>query len=93
MTPAQTVEIVVFLAGIGLVAWQFRWLLRAYRTERERQASERRSSRAFVLVLALTVFVALASMTDLYTARRIAVGGILVVALVEAARRRWGKVN
>ena len=91
MTSAQTVEAVVFLAGIGLVAWQFRWLLRAYRTERDRRAPEHRSSRAFLLVLALTVFVALASMTDLYTARRIAVGGILIVAVVEAARRRWVK--
>lgn len=91
MTTAQTVEAVVFLGGIGLAAWQFRWLLRAYRTERDRQAEERRSSRAFVLVLALTVFVALASITDLYTARRIAVGGILIVAGVEAARRRLAK--
>lgn len=91
MTTAQTVEVVVFLAGIGLAAWQIRWLLRAYRTERDRQSGERQSSRAFLLILALLVFVALASMTDLDTARRIAVGGILMVAVVEAARRRWAK--
>ena len=89
MTTEQIVEAVVFLAGIGLVMWQFRWLLRAYRTERDRQAPERRSSRAFVLALALTVFVALASITDLYTARRIGVGGILTVALVESVKRRY----
>jgi hypothetical protein len=91
MTTAQIIEAVVFLAGTGLVTWQFRWLLRAYRTERDRQAPEHRSSRVFLLALALMVFVALASITDLYTARRMAVGGILVLSLVEAARRRFGK--
>ena len=91
MTAAQIIEAVVFLVGTGLVTWQFRWLLRAYRTERDRHPPEHASSRALLLALALMVLVALASITDLYTARRIAVGAILVVSLVEAARRRWVK--
>jgi hypothetical protein len=91
VTLPQAVEALVFLAGLGLMIWQFRWLLRAYRTERDRQPPEHRSSRAALLVLALTVFVGLASITDLETARRVAVAGILAVALVEASRRRWGR--
>jgi hypothetical protein len=91
MTTTQAIEIVIFLAGIGLVSWQFRWLLRAYRTERDRQAAERRSATLFVLALALTVFALLASMTNLYTARRIAVGSILLVGLAGPMRQRLAR--
>ena len=88
---APLIEAIVFLAGIGLLTWQFQWLLRSYRTERDRQAQAHRSSRMFLLALALTVFVALASIINLPRARRIAVGAILVVSAVEAVQRRWVK--
>jgi hypothetical protein len=91
MEPAQIVEAVGLLAGVGLVTWQFRWLLRAYRAERDRQAPERRSPRLFVLALALMVFAVFASISNLYTARRIAVGAILIVGVAEEIRRRVAK--
>lgn len=88
---APLIEAIVFLAGIGLLTWQFQWFLRSYRTERDRQVPTHRSSRLFLLALALTVFVALVSIFDLRLARRIAVGAILGVSAVEAVRRRLVK--
>jgi hypothetical protein len=80
---------VVFFAGLGLIWWQLRWLLRAYRRERDRQPEERRSSRVFLLSTALVVFVALATAFGVYAARRLALGALLVVTVIEAAKRRF----
>jgi hypothetical protein len=89
VSTAQVVESVVFLLGIGLLTWQFRWLLRAYRTQRDRQAMAERSSRALLLALALIVFIVLTSIAGLDGARRIAVGAVLLLGLADAAWRRW----
>lgn len=91
MTAAQIIEATGLVAGVGLVAWQFRWLLRAYRTERDRQPLEQRSSRLFVLALALTVFVALASITNMYAARRLAVWSILAVGVTATITKRFAR--
>jgi hypothetical protein len=82
------VRLVVLVAGLGVLWWQLRWLLRAYRRERDRQVPELRSSRPFLLSIALMVFVALATVAGIYTARRIAVGAIIVSSVIDAARRR-----
>jgi hypothetical protein len=91
VSTAQLVESVAFLLGIALLTWQFRWLLRAYRKERDQQASDARSSRAFLLALALVVFITLTSIAGLEGARRIAIGAVLLLGLADAAWRRWGK--
>jgi hypothetical protein len=91
VTAVAVVEWVAFVAGVGLATWQFRWLLRKYRRERDRQSPEHRSARWFLLVLALAVFVILAALTGMGIARRIAVGAILVLDVVEWLRRRRGQ--
>jgi hypothetical protein len=83
------IRLVVFLVGMGLMWWQLRWLLRAYRRERDRQPPEDRSSRLFLLSNALVVFVALATAVGVYTARRLALGALLTLILAEAAKRRF----
>ena len=88
MTPEQVVRFVVLVAGFGSIWWQLRWLLRAYRRERDRQPPIRRSSRPFLLSIAFIVFGALATVAGVYTARRIAVGAIVLSSVVDAARRR-----
>jgi len=64
-------------------------LLRAYRRERDRQPPERRSSRLFLLSNALVAFVALATTMGVYTARRLALGALLAVTVLEALKRRF----
>jgi len=85
------IRLVVFLAGMGLMWWQLRWLLRAYRRERDRQPPEDRSARLFLLSNALVVFAALATAVGVFAARRLALGALLTLTLAEAAKRRFTK--
>lgn len=71
--------------------WQLRWLLRAYRAERDRQAPEDRSSRLVLLLVALLVFVGVAMATNLYVPRRLAIAGILLLGAIEGLRNWLAK--
>jgi hypothetical protein len=90
MTEGQVLLIraLVLITGFVVTWFQLRWLLRAYRAERDRQAPECRSPRPLLLSAALIVFVALATVAGVYTARRIAVGTIAAIGIFEAIRRR-----
>jgi hypothetical protein len=79
----------IALARLLLFVWQVRWLLRAYRRERDRQTPEHRSPRPRLLAAAVLVFVALASVGGVYAVKPIATGALLIAWMVEAARRRW----
>ena len=89
MLEQALVRLVVLVGGLGLVWWQLRWLLRAYRRERDRQPITHRAPRPLLLSIALIVFVTLATATGVYTARRIAMAALMVASAAEAARRRW----
>jgi hypothetical protein len=94
VTRTDAIRLAILLVGSVSAWWQLRWLLRAYRRERDRQPLDRRSSRALLLSTALLIFVVLATIAGLYTARRIAVGAITVAVAIEAIKRRfWGGVS
>jgi hypothetical protein len=81
----------LLVGGFAILYWQLRWLLRAYRTERDRQAPEDRSSRLVLLLVALLVFVGVAMATNLYLPRRLAIGGILLLGAIEGLRNWLAK--
>jgi hypothetical protein len=91
MTAHSIGTILVLAGGFGLLWWQLRWLLRAYRAERDRQAPQDRSSRTVLLLVALLVFAGIAMATDLYMPRRLAVAGILLLGAIEGVRNWLAK--
>jgi uncharacterized membrane protein len=86
MTAHAIGTFLILAGGFGILYWQLRWLLRAYRTERDRQAPQDRSSRLTLLIVALLVFAGIALATDLYMPRRVAIGGILLLGAIEGLR-------
>jgi hypothetical protein len=90
MTPEERVAIrvIVSVASSFLLWWQARWLLRAYRRERDRQSPDRRSPRVMLAAQAALLFTALSMVFGIYTARRLAMGAVGLSALVEVVRRR-----
>jgi hypothetical protein len=85
----SVIRLIVIAGSFALLWWQARWLLRAYRQERDRQAPERRSSRVMLLAHASLLFTALSMVFGIYTARRIAMSVIAISALIEVVRRRF----
>ena len=83
------IRLIVVAVSFFLLWWQARWLLRAYRRERDRQSPERRSSRAMLAAQASLLFTALSMMFGIYTARRLALGAVAISTLVEVVRRRF----
>jgi hypothetical protein len=87
-----TIALIRAVVGIGqllLLIWQVRWLLRAYRRERDRQAPEHRFPRPRLLAAAVLVSAALASVAGVHAVRPLATGALLVAWMFDAARRRW----
>jgi len=83
------IRFVIPVARLLLLLWQMRWLLRAYRRERDRHVAGYRASRPRLLAAAVLVFVAVSLITGVWTVRPIATAAILVVSLYHAAQHRW----
>jgi hypothetical protein len=83
------IRLIVIVVSFFLLWWQARWLLRAYRRERDRQPPERRSSRVMLAAQASLLFTALSMVFGIYTARRFALGAVAISTLVEVVRRRF----
>jgi hypothetical protein len=83
------IKFAIPVARLLLVLWQMRWLLRAYRRERDRHLASYRASRPRLLAAAVLVFVAVSVVAGVSAVRPIATGAILIVALYQAAQRRW----
>ena len=84
-----TIRLIVIVVSMFLLWWQARWLLRAYRRERDRQPAERRSPRIMLAAQASVLFTALSMVFGIYTARRLALGAVAISTLVEVVRRRF----
>ena len=83
------IKLVIPVTRLLLMLWQMRWLLRAYRRERDRQGAGDRASRARLLAAAVLVFATVAIVAGVSAVRPIATGAILIVSLYQAAQRRW----
>jgi hypothetical protein len=87
-----TIALIAFAvpaARVLLLVWQMRWLLRAYRRERDRHVAGYRASRPRLLAAAVLVVVGVSLMTGVSGVRPIATGALLVMSLYQAAQRRW----
>jgi len=82
------IRLIVIVVSSFLLWWQARWLLRAYRRERDRQSPERRSPRVMLAAQAALLFTALSMIFGIYTARRLAMGAVALSVLIEFVRRR-----
>jgi hypothetical protein len=89
VTTIVLIRIVIPVARLLLVLWQMRWLLRAYRRERDRHVAGYRASRPRLLAAAVLIVVAVALIAGVSAVRPIATGAILIVSLYQAAQRRW----
>jgi hypothetical protein len=87
-----TIALITFavpVARLLLLVCQMRWLLRAYRRERDRHVAGYRVSRPRLLAAAVLVVVSVSLMTGVSGVRPIATGALLVMTLYQAAQRRW----
>jgi hypothetical protein len=89
VTTIALIRFVIPVARLLLLLWQMRWLLRAYRRERDRHRATDPSSRLQLLAAAVFVVAAVAFGAGASAVRPVATGGILIMSMYQAAQRRW----
>ena len=89
MTTTEAIGAILFIAGaFGFVGWMLTNLFRALRVARASQTPERRTPLPLVIVSAFAVFAVLEMLTDMATARRLALAGVILGDTVVAMKGR-----